>query len=599
MWRNTRKKWWPGSLKNRMVAAYVLLVLIPFSGLCLIGFNQIEQVLKQNQITQNSREVEGFRSDLLDLTGLMTRSLILINQNPAFEQYLSGESGGSYHAARREIIRNLDSLANSFFLSTPSVYFTVTDTAGNAFFNYTPRQVVDGGRLYGEILEHTGGGATYRWQEAPTYIAKDIVPGDTMLTIDSILLNEQREPFGSVRISIDHQRWLAGWARGGDRQGSYLVARADGGIVFRSAKEANMPEELIRRLTAELKAHPDKTVHYVSNQEQALYLGSYLSSLDWMLVKKISLQQVFAETNSIKQNVFIGVILLTAVFIAATLLIASAITKPLHRLRKVMTKAADNELKVTLPTDAYSGEILQLVNSFNVMIADIQNLIYRLKVEERQKESSRFQILVSQMDPHFLLNTLNMIKSQALRNKDEITFDICVSLGLLLETSLNTEVDLVPLGQELSFTEAYMHIQNTRFSNRFKLDIQYDESLYYTLVPKFTLQPLVENAIIHGFAVPKRNETITISIQRSGKQLLLLVTDNGQGVEGARKDSPSVARKRKGIGLANIRERLELLYRGVASLELEEPQSNSGTTVKIVLPLLISEPYQKEEKTHV
>lgn len=590
-------------MKNRMVAAYVLLVLVPFSGLCLIGFNQIEQVLKQNQIAQNSREVEGFRSDLLDLTGLMTRSLILINQNPAFEQYLSGKRKGneSYHAARKEIIRNLDSLANSFFLSTPSVYFTVTDTSGNAYFNYTPRQAMDGGKLYREILELTGGGAgaAYRWQEAPTYVAKDIVPGDTMLTIDSLLLNEQREPFGSVRISMDHQRWLAAWARGGSRQGSYLVARTDGGIVFRSAEGTNMPEPLIQQLAAELKAHPDKTVHYISDQEQVLYMASYLSSMDWMLVKKISLQQVFADTNKIKRNVFLGVLLLTAVFIAATLLIASAITKPLHKLRNVMSKAADNELKVTLPTDSYSGEILHLVDSFNVMIADIQSLIYRLKVEERQKESSRFQILVSQMDPHFLLNTLNMIKSQALRNKDEVTFEICVSLGLLLETSLNTEVDLVPLGQELSFTEAYMHIQNTRFSNRFKLDIRYDESLYYTLVPKFTLQPLVENAIIHGFAKPKPNETITIAIQRNESQLLLSVADNGQGVEGARKESPSIARKRKGIGLANIRERLELLYRGGASLELLEPQDHTGTVVKIALPLLISEPYQKEENTHV
>jgi sensor histidine kinase YesM len=595
------KKWWPGSLKNRMVAAYVLLVLIPFSGLCLIGFNQIEQVLKQNQITQNSREVESFRSDLLDLTGLMTRSLILINQNPAFEQYLSGKGNESYHTARKEIIRNLDSLANSFFLSTPSVYFTVTDTGGNAYFNYTPRQAMDGGKLYREILEQTGSGAgaAYRWQEAPTYVAKDIVPGDTMLTIDSLLLNEQREPFGSVRISMDHQRWLAAWARGGSRQGSYLVARTDGGIVFRSAEGTNMPEPLIQQLAAELKAHPDKTVHYISDQEQVLYLASYLSSMDWMLVKKISLQQVFADTNKIKRNVFLGVLLLTAVFIAATLLIASAITKPLHKLRNVMSKAADNELKVTLSTDSYSGEILHLVDSFNVMIADIQSLIYRLKVEERQKESSRFQILVSQMDPHFLLNTLNMIKSQALRNKDEVTFEICVSLGLLLETSLNTEVDLVPLGQELSFTEAYMHIQNTRFSNRFKLDIRYDESLYYTLVPKFTLQPLVENAIIHGFAKPKPNETITIAIERNENQLLLSVADNGQGIEGARKESPSIARKRKGIGLANIRERLELLYRGGASLELDEPQGYTGTVVKIALPLLISEPYQKEENTHV
>lgn len=205
-----------------------------------------------------------------------------------------------------------------------------------------------------------------------------------------------------------------------------------------------------------------------------------------------------------------------------------------------------------------------MLTSFNRMIADIGTLIYRLKVEERQKESVRFQILVSQMDPHFLLNTLNMIKSQALKNKDNTTFDICVSLGLLLETSLNTELDLIPLGQELGFMEAYMHIQNIRFGNRYHLDVEYDPSLYYALVPKFTLQPLVENAIIHGFADTVSGGQITVNIQASGKELIMLVMDNGAGPEVARQAAAmaAVRRSRKGIGLSNIRERLELLYRG-------------------------------------
>ncbi|WP_340021399.1 histidine kinase [Paenibacillus sp. FSL K6-1096] len=595
---------WPGGLKYRIFTAYLLLVIIPFSLLCLIGFQQIEQILKQQQVEQNKREMGSFREDLLDLAGLMTRSLILINQNPSLEQYLSPDSPHSPFTAMREINRNLDSLANSFFLSTPSVFLTVTDRAGHAYYNYTSRTPIDGMAVYNEItagLQGQSGPASYYWKVADSYVSKEIASGSKLLTIDSLLLDAGSEPYGSVRISMDHRQWLRQWAGTADPQAAYLVLGDGGELIYRSVEDAQIPGELARRFQEEFRLYPDKLADLTSEREQALYLASYMPSLKWTLIKKISLEQVFAGTNAIKRTALISLVVLTLVFIAATLLISSNVTKPLHKLRDQMSRAADQELRVTIPTTGYGGEILQLLTSFNRMIADIGTLIYRLKVEERQKESVRFQILVSQMDPHFLLNTLNMIKSQALKNKDSTTFDICVSLGLLLETSLNTELDLIPLGQELGFMEAYMHIQNIRFGNRYHLDVEYDSSLYYALVPKFTLQPLVENAIIHGFADTASGGQITVNIHASGRELVMLVMDNGAGPEAARQAAAkaTVRRSRKGIGLSNIRERLELLYRGQASLTITRSAEEHLTVVEIRTPLLVSEPYAKGESDHV
>ncbi|MEK4009315.1 sensor histidine kinase [Paenibacillus sp. FSL H3-0333] len=595
---------WPGGLNYRIFTAYLLLVIIPFSLLCLIGFQQIEQILKQQQVEQNKREMGSFREDLLDLTGLMTRSLILINQNPSLEQYLSSDSPHSPFTAMREINRNLDSLANSFFLSTPSVFLTVTDRAGHAYYNYTSRKPIDGEQVYNEIaagLQEQRRPASYYWEVADSYVSKEIASGSKLLTIDSLLLDAGSEPYGAVRISMDHRQWLKQWTGAADPQAAYLVLGNGGEMIYRSKEDAQIPDELTRRFQEEFRLHPDKLADLTSEREQALYLASYMPSLEWTLIKKISLEQVFAGTNAIKRTALVSLVVLTLVFIAATLLISSNVTKPLHKLRDQMRRAADQELRVTIPTSGYRGEILQLLTSFNRMIADIGTLIYRLKVEERQKESVRFQILVSQMDPHFLLNTLNMIKSQALKNKDNTTFDICVSLGLLLETSLNTELDLIPLGQELGFMEAYMHIQNIRFGNRYHLDVEYDPSLYYALVPKFTLQPLVENAIIHGFADTVSGGQITVNIQASGKELIMLVMDNGAGPEVARQAAAmaAVRRSRKGIGLSNIRERLELLYRGQASLTLTRSGEEGRTIVEIRTPLLVSEPYAKGESDDV
>lgn len=217
---------WPGGLKYRIFTAYLLLVIIPFSLLCLIGFQQIEQILKQQQVEQNKREMGSFREDLLDLAGLMTRSLILINQNPSLEQYLSSDSPHSPFTAMREINRNLDSLANSFFLSTPSVFLTVTDRAGHAYYNYTSRKPIDGGQVYNEIaagLQEQMAPASYYWKVTDSYVSKEFASGSKLLTIDSLLLDAGSEPYGAVRISMDHRQWLKQWTDAADPQAAYLV----------------------------------------------------------------------------------------------------------------------------------------------------------------------------------------------------------------------------------------------------------------------------------------------------------------------------------------------------------------------------------------
>lgn len=597
-----RGKWWPGSLQNRIFVAYIVLVLLPFSVICLFGFQRIENVLKQKQIEQNAREITDFRADLLDLMGLMTRSLILIEQNPAFEQYLDGDGRAAPETVRKEINRNLDSLANSFFLSTPSVYLTVTDTAGRAYFNYSPQEAVDGREWYEEIRGRIGRqktAAAYAWLEADNYVAKDIVRSGKLLTLDALLYGEGPEPYGAARISIDHLAWLRQWAERAGGQAEYFVVQGGKNIVFRSREEGGVPPELALRLHETLRSRPDRPVAETSEREETLYLASYLKPLEWTVVKKISLHEVFAETNAIKRSVFLLIAALTLVFAAATLLISSTVTKPLRTLRRKMSEAADNELKVTIPTEPYSGEILHLLTGFNRMIADIQHLIYRLKAEERQKESVRFQILVSQMNPHFLLNTLNIVKSQALKNKDKVTFDICVSLGLLLESSLQVEIDLVTLEREIAFAEAYTHIQNVRFAGRYRLEFHYDGSLTYALVPKFTLQPLVENAILHGFADSPEGGTIRVGVRREGARLCLRVEDDGRGPAAAEAAAPFSRRRRKGIGLSNIRERLELLYKGDAEMELCAVPDGKGTIVEMRFPLLVSEPYREGGQRHV
>ncbi|MGV2795007.1 HAMP domain-containing protein, partial [Clostridium perfringens] len=131
------------------------------------------------------------------------------------------------------------------------------------------------------------------------------------------------------------------------------------------------------------------------------------------------------------------------VFMLVTYAIVSSILRPLRQLQRKMTQITDQYMHLHLQESKYKGETRELARSFNQMPDDIRKLIATLRAEERQKEALRFQILMSQMNPHFLLNTLNTLKWNARSQGDAGTYEICQNLGGLLECGLNTEVDLV------------------------------------------------------------------------------------------------------------------------------------------------------------
>ncbi|GIQ64197.1 hypothetical protein PACILC2_27650 [Paenibacillus cisolokensis] len=244
--------------------------------------------------------------------------------------------------------------------------------------------------------------------------------------------------------------------------------------------------------------------------------------------------------------------------------------------------------KIRIPTEKYRGEMLVLAATFNKMAEDISALVERVKMEERQKEALRFQMLQAQMNPHFLLNTLNTIKWNALSKEDRETAEMCISLGKLLEASLNAESELIHLQDELELIRAYEYIQTFRFNQKFEVRYECETKLRYALVPKLSLQPLVENAIQHGFSRMHEGGLIRIRVYDDRNRLILEVEDNGIGIEKAAMSRH--ARKRKSLGLHNVRERLKLLFKQEGELELIPlPQ---GTMARMRFPLLISAPYQ-------
>lgn len=216
-----------------------------------------------------------------------------------------------------------------------------------------------------------------------------------------------------------------------------------------------------------------------------------------------------------------------------------------------------------------------------------QSIKYYRKYRERELQTSqlearlahsRLQVLRAQLHPHFLFNTLNAISELIYRDAASAERMITDLSDLLRMSFENLEVQEIPLKQELEFLEKYLEIEQTRFHDRLKVEMNISPETLDASVPNMILQPLVENAIKHGIAPRSEGGRIDISAARNNGDLELTVKDNGLGVPFGDLDNLP-----EGIGLSNTRRRLRHLYGDRHTFELESPNS-AGLRVNIKIP---------------
>ncbi len=205
--------------------------------------------------------------------------------------------------------------------------------------------------------------------------------------------------------------------------------------------------------------------------------------------------------------------------------------------------------------------------------------LLRFREVERSRVEAQLTALRAQLDPHFLFNTLNALAELAHQDA-ALTERLILRLSELLRRSLSgSEQHWATLAEELDFLAAYLDIHHALMRDRLRIEIEVDDTLGSERVPRLLLQPLVENAIRHGLAPKRDGGTVRVSARRDGDQLRLSVSDDGVGGR---------APLREGIGLGNLRRRLDVLYRGAADLQVEG-LTGRGFQVRVTLPRSIPE----------
>lgn len=584
---------WPGSLKYRMFVSILLFVLVPFSLFQFRNINQLEVKQKAGIAQQNATQLEFLKDSFESLKLDAFAAMLQLEREPDLQNRLIDP--GMYPEEERVLfLRNkLLTVKYALMSGTVPLQITMIDLHGNIYTtmaedleqqNIASSEILD----EPEFRRFDQTDEIYFWSihDPKDLLAKEF-PHARLYSFFAKLESVDKTTFGYLRVSLDISAWLSSITNGFQVKQSYSIMDGDGEPVLQTDDSWGQSgiEEMLPRF------RQDPKFYFTDSRNHSLYNSIYLPNSDWYLINRFPLEALSGNIRDMKQQLVFSFSVTVCIFIGITFAIAYAISRPLRSLELRMRELVERNLEVHLPEDRYKGESRMLVRAFNRMTDDIRKLIARLKAEERQKEAIRFQMLMSQMNPHFLLNTLNTIKWNARNYGDTGTSEICQNLGKLLECSLNTDVDLVHLREEIGLVQAYVHIQSFRYDHSFEVRYEVEEALDYALVPKLSLQPLVENSIHHGLVHMNRGGTIIVRAFRLDGKLRLEIVDNGQGMEA---ETAGLSRKRKGIGLSNLRERLQLLYKGDAWLNLQTLEQ--GTLVQLDIPLLISSPYGKEQQ---
>lgn len=337
----------------------------------------------------------------------------------------------------------------------------------------------------------------------------------------------------------------------------------------------------------------------VNGKASKVVIASLHPQDSWNGLRIISIFSVAEITRNADQVIRLGVAVITVSLLFAALLVyasASLLSGRLLRLSKHMSKVRSGSWEAFLHIDG-NDEIGMLSRQFNALVRDVNDLVHEVQetnhqkslVEQRQNEI-KFKMLTSQINPHFLFNSLESIRMEAhIRKQDDIA-DAVWLLSTLLRSSLETGNGKISLSKELERVRCYLDIQKFRYEDRLKYQLTVGQGLEEMMVPPFMIQPLVENAVVHGLDNRAEGVFIHVEVKEIPKGVQVNVSDNGAGLSADRLAlireelaSSVLDEEEQRIGLRNVNDRLVLLYGAASALHIES-EPGVGTCVTFFIP---------------
>ena len=590
--RFTRKKITSLSLRDKLIFLFAGAMFISMSLLGITMFVNVYNSTKES-LSKNIATTVAALSDSLDQSFLVAENLVLeLAASEGVQKWLDDghyydQENPEYYLRKTEFNSELQRLLIYSNAKKLNVVEYAAVFIGDSMLEYADIQSVGEGRIRS--------GAQKAYDELET-------DGDTY--IYSQLVTEPEN-------AIFHARRMKSYFDDGD-QLIIMVAtnerdiykkykhllQNEGAVVYLVDEENRV---LSSNMEKEIGQYLDKAlVKGIENNSSEVELdGKYLMDSEYMEDSGMRLVHLYPK-NMLATQVLEGIrpyvalcIGLIVVCLLSAVLIGLRTTRFLDEFVWAMNsvRRKNYDVKIRKYKDP---EIDRLGEAFNQMTAEIKELIQNKYESQILLNEMEIRFLQHQMNPHFLFNVLLTIQIKAKRCKDETIYHMVSTLSSLLRASIYTNnIEMITVREELEYAEFYLYLQKMRFDDRISYEVVIeDDSLKECMIPKFVIEPIVENAVIHGIENTESQGRIKITLKKEGEILTAEVEDNGVGFDvekyrlsmEAEKEEDGIRQSREKIGLRNVDLRIRHIYGEKYGIDIKS-EINKGTVIRIRIPI--------------
>jgi two-component system sensor histidine kinase YesM len=588
------ERWWRfmrfRTLQSKIFTLVIVYLIIPFGITFYYSFQSLKEIINDKIGASVQESLHLTQNNMEDILGQMMSAAMLVSIDRSVARILESPSEMSLYE-RLRVTDELISKLNSTYLYKMRFYTAIIDENGQLYSSLEnqvkKKEILTSFSWLSEAKEAKN---RFLWayeetnlinyfrKEPLVIVAKSIDSADGMRNIGTVMIMVGSSELGAILGALE---------------GHVMLFGTDGQVLYRS-DEDRLAEPGYEEGVILAMADSDQG-QFIERLNGQRFIVNYrtIALTGWKVAQFVPYDAVFEEIISLRGVYLyvIGGIIVVFILVAGT--ISYGVTRSLHLLRLKMIKVEKGDFHAGTISVKGKDEVAELMTTYNGMLEQIKELIQSVKDEQKQKEQLRFKMLQAQINPHFLLNTLNNIKWMAYMRRDQEVGDMISHMAVMMETSIGRGEDIITLRQEIDFIESYITLQNIRFNGEIVLRTNVPDHLLSCAIVKFTLQPLVENSIIHGFNGHSGIQTINIDVEELRGQVSLIIRDNGTGIadDKLRLIGNAIAgtgtyQVRERIGLLNVHERIRLHFGDSYGIAVHNA-AGEGTAVTVTLPKLV------------
>ena len=568
------------SIRTKLIIGFLAILLPLVLILSIVFYSYSAEIVLKQSLEQTREIVEQFSISLDNYMGLMRNKMEILADSPTIQEELNTHQdkedikNDSFYSRNKRIRRIMLQIYSSVTMNDVEIY-GINETNHYLSLWSKKYEIPDKDILFENANLSKG----------RSVLVNNINDADTIQMIKMVKDLQTYKPIGYIRFGLK-RNYI-------EKMAKNINFGSDGSVVIFDENLNKISgiahDSVLSKLLKEKPSIGNFSYSEGKNEYTAVHIHS--DSTGWTTVGVIPLRYINKDLAGIQYLTVIIIVLTIIIGVTVSVIIAQSLILPLENTVNALEKFSRGDFAVRLKENR-CDEIGKLNRIFNKAIKEINELMQKVTQSEILNKEMEFKTLQSQMNPHFLYNTLDTINWLAFKEKQTEICNLVAAISSLIRASISNKKSIITIEQELDYVKNYIYIQHIRYKDRFDTIYDIDESLLKQAVPKLIIQPIVENAIIHGIENSKNKNLLYISVKRENECIIIIVKDTGIGMTDEKVSEllkePLNAegdeqKAHTNLGLYAVHKRIQLMYGDLYGLTVQS-QAGEGTTVTLHIP---------------